>query len=99
MAQYRTVILEHRAARVIDEAATTYPRIRDMYDGLEWRICHSPESGEPIAGFDPPRRMAGMQQQQRLAFSALAHLHGDTGELDVACFRRSRHIAPPLLLL
>lgn len=57
MALPRNLILENRAASVIDAAAVTYPRIRDMYEGLEWRITRQPESGELIAGFDPPRRI------------------------------------------
>lgn len=57
MALMRTVVLENRAANIITEAEKAYPRIRDMYDALEWRISRQPESGALLAGFDPPRRV------------------------------------------
>lgn len=44
-------------AVIIDAAALNYPRIREVYDGLEWRITRQPEAGALIGTYDPPRRV------------------------------------------
>lgn len=50
----RTIVEEHFAAHVIDNAIKRYPRVAEVYEGWKWRLSHDPDIGFPVPGSDPP---------------------------------------------
>lgn len=57
MAVARTVIETNEVARIIDAEIKRIPRLHDVYEGLKWRIARDPDSGYPVSGTRPPRRV------------------------------------------
>lgn len=54
MAYARTVVESRDAQGLIDNETDGYPRLRDLYDGLLWRLARQPEIGYPVPETDPP---------------------------------------------
>jgi hypothetical protein len=41
----RTVVLSHRAQEALDAAVKQYPRVEELYLGVEWSLARNPELG------------------------------------------------------
>ncbi|MCB9504841.1 MAG: hypothetical protein H6692_01705 [Gemmatimonadales bacterium] len=52
MAFARDVAEDHGVSAFIDAEAAKNPRLRDLFDGLIWRLARDPECGEMVAGTD-----------------------------------------------
>lgn len=58
MAFARTVILENVVREYLEAEIRGYPRLRDYYRALEWRIARQPELGYPVPSSNPRRYLA-----------------------------------------
>jgi hypothetical protein len=50
---WRTVILEDSARVVLDAAIHKYPELEAVYEGLEWRVSRTPQTGYAVKGTSP----------------------------------------------
>ncbi len=42
----RTVIESNIVSEIIDKEQAIYPRLRDAFEALKWRLAHAPDDGE-----------------------------------------------------
>src|SRR5258708_7028438 len=54
MAFARTIVEARDASALIDTEIDNYPRLRDLYDGLTWRVARDPHIGYPVPETSPP---------------------------------------------
>lgn len=46
--QYRTIVLDHEAQKIVDQEQATETRFEDQWRGVEWRLARSPQVGKRV---------------------------------------------------
>lgn len=64
---YRTVVLDERAQRFLDQNAAPGDRLDAQWQGLEWLICRKPEIGLPRHKHDPAKYLVVVVAQNDIA--------------------------------
>lgn len=79
MAFARTIVETRDASSIIDEQIELYPRLRDLYDGLLWRLSREPELGYPVPATQPQLLLVHSRDWQRpgLPVILIAYTYSD----------------------
>jgi hypothetical protein len=54
MAFARTIVEQREVTALIDTECDEWPRLRELYDGLLWRLARQPTVGYPVPETNPP---------------------------------------------
>ncbi len=54
MAYARTIIEQPEVSAILDSEIKAFPRLKELFDGLKWRLSRQPEAGYAVSGTSPP---------------------------------------------
>jgi len=79
MAFARTIVEARDASALIDAEIDGYPRLRELYDGLLWRLARQPQIGYPVPDTQPPLYLVHSRDWKRpgLPVIVLAYTYSD----------------------
>lgn len=83
----RTVVLSKKAQAILDAEIARFPRLEDVYRGLEWRIARDTGAGKPLPNTRPKAYLIRWRELGPTPSLMLVYRETTKGEIEVVSAR------------